>query len=190
MRNLGAVDLATKTAALAGCELLCLPSTSESFGSVFTEAWAFGKPVIGGRIPPVAEVIDEGVDGLLSTQDTDDLARSLLLLLGAPRRPPASARPGGERWRERYGWDRLAERTLAIYRSILDARRDESAVLDVSDVARRACCSRPCSTPAGGEPPRASRHPRESHRPYREGQPLGPAPVGADEAVRPRRGTT
>src|SRR6185295_10946763 len=111
VRNLGAVDLATKTAAIAGCELLCLPSTSESFGGVFTEAWAFGKPVVGGRIPPIAEVVDEGVDGLLSTQDTDDLARSLLLLLGDPREAARLGEAGRNKVAERYGWDRLAERT-------------------------------------------------------------------------------
>jgi glycosyltransferase involved in cell wall biosynthesis len=127
VRNLGAVDLATKTAAIAGCELLCLPSTSESFGGVFTEAWAFGKPVIGGRIPPIAEVIDEGVDGLLSTQDTDDLARSLLLLLGSPAEAARLGEAGRRKVEERYAWDRLAESTIAIYRSILEARREENA---------------------------------------------------------------
>jgi glycosyltransferase involved in cell wall biosynthesis len=127
VRNLGAVDLATKTAAIAGCELLCLPSTSESFGGVFTEAWTFGKPVIGGRIPPIAEVIDEGIDGLLSTQDAGDLAKSLLLLLGSPAEAARLGEAGRRKVAERYAWDRLAERTLAIYRSVLDARREESA---------------------------------------------------------------
>jgi glycosyltransferase involved in cell wall biosynthesis len=127
VRNLGPVDLATKTAAIAGCELLCLPSTSESFGGVFTEAWAFGKPVIGGRIPPIAEVIDEGTDGLLSTQDTGELARSLLLLLGSPAEAARLGEAGRRKVLERYGWDRLAERTLGIYRSVLEARREESA---------------------------------------------------------------
>jgi len=67
------------------------------------------------------------VDGLLSTQDTDDLARSLLLLLGDPAEAARLGEAGRRKVEERYGWDRLAERTLAIYRSILDARRDESA---------------------------------------------------------------
>ena len=49
--ELGTVDLQQKTNALAACTLLCLPSTQESFGGVFTEAWSFEKPVIGANIP-------------------------------------------------------------------------------------------------------------------------------------------
>jgi glycosyltransferase involved in cell wall biosynthesis len=63
IRSIGAADQKTKTAALAGCELLCVPSTQESFGMVFVEAWSLGKPVIGGRIGPVATVIEDGKDG-------------------------------------------------------------------------------------------------------------------------------
>jgi glycosyltransferase involved in cell wall biosynthesis len=50
---------------LSACDLLILPSQAESFGVVFLEAWAKGKPVIGARIPAVEEMIDEGEDGFL-----------------------------------------------------------------------------------------------------------------------------
>jgi glycosyltransferase involved in cell wall biosynthesis len=52
--ELGSVDLQTKTDALEACTLLCLPSTQESFGGVYTEAWSFKKPVIGCDIPAVS----------------------------------------------------------------------------------------------------------------------------------------
>jgi len=82
--NLGEVDLATKTSALAACELLCVPSVQESFGGVYVEAWSLGKTVIGGRIPPIACVVDEGRDGLLSTQNPPELAAALDRLLSDP----------------------------------------------------------------------------------------------------------
>ena len=50
---------------LSACDLLILPSQAESFGVVFLEAWAKGKPVIGARIPAIEEMIEDGEDGFL-----------------------------------------------------------------------------------------------------------------------------
>lgn len=122
VRNLGKVDLAEKTAALAGCEMLCLPSTSESFGGVFTEAWAFGKPVIAGDIPPVAEVVAHEADGLLVPQDPQAVASAVLSLLERPEEARRMGEAGRRKVGERYGWDRLAEATLAIYRLAVRSR--------------------------------------------------------------------
>ena len=66
VKRLGQVSLQDKTDALAACALLCVPSMQESFGSVYTEAWQFEKPVIGGNIPAISDVIKEGGRWLLS----------------------------------------------------------------------------------------------------------------------------
>jgi glycosyltransferase involved in cell wall biosynthesis len=55
-----------KCAALSDSTVFCLPSHQESFGGVFTEAWSFAKPVVGRKIPAVAEIIEPGQDGELS----------------------------------------------------------------------------------------------------------------------------
>jgi glycosyltransferase involved in cell wall biosynthesis len=117
--NLGPVDLATKTSALAACEMLCLPSSQESFGGVFTEAWSMGKPVIGGRIPAIACVIDEGHDGLLCRQDPVELADAVNHLLANPATAEAMGRAGHAKVQERYTQERLAQRTLDVYRSAM-----------------------------------------------------------------------
>ncbi len=119
VHNLGQVDLETKTAALAGCELLCVPSTSESFCGVFTEAWAFDKPVIGGQIPPLQHVINDGVDGLLSSQDPDELADKLVWILSNPREALQMGASGRSKVEQRYSWDHLVQATLKIYESVL-----------------------------------------------------------------------
>ena len=54
-----------KKEALFAATLLMNPSQFESFGGVFLEAWAAGKPVIGAKTPVSECVIDEGRDGLL-----------------------------------------------------------------------------------------------------------------------------
>jgi glycosyltransferase involved in cell wall biosynthesis len=116
---LGAIDLETKTAALAGCELLCLPSRKESFGGVFTEAWALGKPVIGGRIPEIASIVEDGLTGLLSGPDPAELADRLLALLRDPARARALGEAGRARVAERWSWEKLAERTEAVYAALV-----------------------------------------------------------------------
>lgn len=113
--NLGPVDLRTKTAALAACELLCLPSVQESFGGVYVEAWSLRRPVIAGNIGPLACVVDDGKDGILSSQDPEELARALLRLLQNPALAIAMGQSGYEKVQRRYTWPRIAADTLCIY---------------------------------------------------------------------------
>ncbi|MBL8094383.1 MAG: glycosyltransferase family 4 protein [Anaerolineales bacterium] len=49
---------------LAAADLLAMPSRTDSFGIVFLEAWAQGKPVLGSTAWGMGDVITEGVDGL------------------------------------------------------------------------------------------------------------------------------
>ena len=116
--NLGTVDLATKTAAIAGCELLALPSTGESFGGVFAEAWSFGKPVVGVNIPSVACVVTDGSDGLLVAPECDPLADAVSELLANPTRAAEMGANGLRKVKEQHNWKRIAEKTLAIYRGV------------------------------------------------------------------------
>lgn len=50
--EIGTVDIQEKSDALMACDMLCMPSSQESFGSVYLEAWTYGKPVRGYRFPP------------------------------------------------------------------------------------------------------------------------------------------
>lgn len=117
--RLGAVDLQTKTDALAACDLLCVPSTQESFGGVYTEAWSFGKPVIGARIPAVSEVIDDGVDGFLVEQQPQEIADRIMTLLADDALAQRMGAAGRRKVDEQYSWDAIAQRTLDAYRRVL-----------------------------------------------------------------------
>jgi glycosyltransferase involved in cell wall biosynthesis len=119
MRNLGEVSLETKTAALAACEFLCLPSSQESFGGVYVEAWAVGKTVIGGRTPPIAELISEGQHGLLSSQNPKELADQISLLLTDPKRCREMGRAGATKVAAQYTWERIATKTAKIYEALV-----------------------------------------------------------------------
>jgi glycosyltransferase involved in cell wall biosynthesis len=112
---LGRVDLQTKTNALAACTLLCVPSTQESFGGVYTEAWSFGKPVIGCDIPAVSDVITNGLDGYLVAQEPAQIAERICELLLNPTEAQAMGAAGQCKVSERYTWERIAERTEKAY---------------------------------------------------------------------------
>jgi glycosyltransferase involved in cell wall biosynthesis len=116
--NLGAVDLETKTSALAACEFLCMPSIQESFGGVYVEAWSLRKAVIGGRIDPIACVIDEGRNGLLCSQNPHELAEAISYLLSHPSDCQAMGDAGWQKVQDKYSWDRLAKKTLDAYREL------------------------------------------------------------------------
>ena len=55
IRHLGVITDAEKSSALAACSLLCVPSTEESLGVTYLEAWSFGKPVVAADIPVLGE---------------------------------------------------------------------------------------------------------------------------------------
>lgn len=113
--NLDVVDLQTKTDAYAACDVFCLPSTQESFGGVYTEAWAFGKPVIGADIPAVRDVIADAVDGFICPQSAGSLAEHLLLLLNDAALRETLGAAGRRKVAEHYTWERIAARTEALY---------------------------------------------------------------------------
>jgi glycosyltransferase involved in cell wall biosynthesis len=123
IRNLGEVSLETKTAALSCCEFLCLPSSQESFGGVYVEAWALGKAVIGGRIPPIAELISEGQDGLLSSQNPQELADQVSLLLADPELCRKMGSVGTRKVEARYTWERIAKKTAEVYEHLVGGKR-------------------------------------------------------------------
>jgi glycosyltransferase involved in cell wall biosynthesis len=117
--RLGSVDLQTKTDALAACSVLCVPSTQESFGGVYTEAWSFAKPVIGCDIPAVAEVISQGLDGFLIPQETESIAEAICQVILDESLAQMMGKAGQEKVKQNFTWERLAEKTEKIYRELL-----------------------------------------------------------------------
>jgi glycosyltransferase involved in cell wall biosynthesis len=99
--------------------LLAHPSRSESFGIVFLEAWAAGKPVIGARAGGVADLIEPGEDGrLVKFGDEEDLANSIRELWQDPELRERMARRGKAKTLQRYTWDALYGRLKNVYCSV------------------------------------------------------------------------
>ena len=62
---------------IPSCDILVLPSLSESFGLVLIEALACGKPVIGSNVGGIKEIITEDVGLLINPNDIKDLANAI-----------------------------------------------------------------------------------------------------------------
>ncbi len=96
-----------------------MPSSQESFGGVYTEAWSFSKPVIGCNIPAVAEVVSDGQDGYLVEQSAAEVGDRITHLLSHPEQAMALGQAGYHKVSERYSWPRLGQKTLAVYQTLM-----------------------------------------------------------------------
>ena len=117
---LGKVDDAEKSRRLARADVLCAPSLGgESFGMVLTEAFAHGTPVVASHIAGYADVVRDGVDGLLvAPGDGTAVAGALRDLAVDPERRRAMGAAARER-AERYAWPRVAAEVVQAYEDAL-----------------------------------------------------------------------
>lgn len=111
----GVVSEEQKAAAFARATIFAMPSEHETFGQVYVEAWLAGLPVIAGDIPPLHEVVREGVDGLHAANDPAAIARAILTLLRDPERAHRMGEAGRERALAQFSWPAVARRYEAAY---------------------------------------------------------------------------
>ncbi len=106
---------AQKTAALDACDVFAMPSIHETFGIGYLEAWLHERPVIGGDIPPLREVITHGVDGLVVRQRAKEVARAIVSLLDDPALRVAMGRAGNDKLTRRWDWELVIDRVEGAY---------------------------------------------------------------------------
>ena len=122
VRWLGAVDDGLRDSLLSACTVLCVPSSRESFGGVIVEAWASGKPVVGGPASATHELIDDGVDGWTVPQDPAAIAIRLSSLLEDPALATSMGARGKQKVERRFSWSAIADAHLDVYRKALETR--------------------------------------------------------------------
>jgi glycosyltransferase involved in cell wall biosynthesis len=133
LRVLGRVSPQEKWDALEAADVVGLPSRHEAFGRIYLEAWAKQKPVIGGRVPAVADVIEDGKSGLLVTPGSvSELSQALQRILSDPALAAAMGRHGQRAVTERFNWPQVVARVEAAY----DAAR--ARVATASSASRSA----------------------------------------------------
>ncbi len=118
VRYLGSVDDQQRDALLQACDVLCVPSSRESFGGALLDAWACGKPVIGGPAAATRELIDDGVDGFVVPQDPRAIADRLASLLDDDVARRRMGEAGRQKVETRFSWASIASRYLDLYREL------------------------------------------------------------------------
>jgi glycosyltransferase involved in cell wall biosynthesis len=118
---------AEKSAALDACDVFAMPSLHETFGIGYLEAWLHERPVVGGDIPPLREVIADGKDGFCVKQRADAVASAILRLLGDPDLRRSMGHAGAVKLRERWDWDKVIDRVEDAYARALGHEQTDAA---------------------------------------------------------------
>lgn len=123
VRFTGGVPPEEVPALLRGADLVLCPADYEPFGIVPLEAMACGTPVVASAVGGQQDTIaDPGTGRLVPPRDPAALADAVAGLLTHPEQHAACRLAGRRRVLVRYGWDRVAAATEAVYHDVL-ARR-------------------------------------------------------------------
>jgi glycogen(starch) synthase len=108
--------------AYADCDVFVLPARFESFGLVLVEAMMFAKPVVGCAIGGMAEIVADGVNGLLAYPDSAaSLTRCLRALVADPDLRRRFGRAGRERYEAGYSTAVMVRNTVREYTRIAES---------------------------------------------------------------------
>jgi D-inositol-3-phosphate glycosyltransferase len=100
------------------CDVLLIPSRSESFGLVAAEAQASGLPVIAANVGGLAYAVADGDSGLLiDGYHPEEWAKAVDAVVGDDDTAARFSR-GAEKHAEQFSWDATADRLLELYSGI------------------------------------------------------------------------
>ena len=121
----------------SNCAVFCCPSVYEPFGIINLEAMACKAPVVASAVGGILEVVVEGETGHLvrfepdpatgfpvnSEQFAKDLAKPITALLADSELARKMGIAGRKRVEEKFAWEAIADQTVALYESLLAAKK-------------------------------------------------------------------
>ena len=106
---------------MAKADIFSLPSWNEAFGVVYIEAMAQGTPVIGCQGEGIEDFVEHGITGMLvKPKDVDSLVKAMDYLLSNPDEARAIGKRARKLVLENYTWEKNAEKTIEIYKEVLN----------------------------------------------------------------------
>lgn len=109
-----------KPSLLSAGDVFVLPSAYESFGIVFAEAWAAGKPVVGANAGAIPSVIEEGKDGLLfEYKNPQSLATAVITLFNHPAQAREMGQAGQTKVQRQFTWEAVTDKLRVVYRDVI-----------------------------------------------------------------------
>src|SRR2546422_7013090 len=114
---------------LACCDVAVLPSKAEGLPNAVLEYLAAGLPTIASNVGGNAEIIKDGVRGLLvPSQDSEALAAAVLRLLRNPELARRLAKDGREYVHQNFSFERLIKQVDNLYTELLQRRKARKQV--------------------------------------------------------------
>lgn len=101
---------------LADAGLLVYITRSEGLGSAALLAMAYGVPVVASRVGGLPEVVEDGVTGVLTDNEPEEIADAIMRALA---RRDELARNARRRVEERFSVAHMIERTRQAYQQVL-----------------------------------------------------------------------
>ena len=109
----------------SGAHVFVCPSMYEPLGIVNLEAMACETAVVASRVGGIPEVVVDGSTGILVTYGSDgkkfetELAEALTKVLSDQSLAEKYGKEGRKRAVSEFGWDKVAKRTIELYRSLI-----------------------------------------------------------------------
>lgn len=125
----GVLGEAALAHAYKGMDVFAFASRTETQGMVLTEAMAAGTPVVAIDASGVREVVRDGENGrLLPSEDGEAFAAALSSIAALSTEERERLRERAARSAEAFSISRTADRTLALYESLLEARTERRTI--------------------------------------------------------------
>lgn len=120
----GRLDDAQLTALVAAADVALVPSSYEPFGMVALEAHAAGTPVVASDTGGLREIVTHELSGLIvAPRSPAALAEAVVRLLDEPALGEKLAAAAATQLADRFTWPIVAEQTVAVYATALEAPR-------------------------------------------------------------------
>jgi glycogen synthase len=104
----------------ASCDIFVAPSRFESFGLIFVEAMAYGKPVVALAAGGATEIVRNGADGfLVPPDDVAALEQAISKLVADHAMREAFSRNARMRYLDRFTDRGMAEETIREFRDLI-----------------------------------------------------------------------
>lgn len=120
--DVGAVSEDDRNAWLHAADVVCLPSSDESYGLVVSEAWSLGVPVVTSDIPVLRERVAASGGGIATSVDPPALAAALHRLVSDAELRRRMGQAGRVHWERTESPESVAAWHRASYVRLLEAR--------------------------------------------------------------------
>jgi 1,2-diacylglycerol 3-alpha-glucosyltransferase len=119
----GTVDRNVVSQIYSTADLFTFPSLTETQGLVVCEAIATGLPCVAVKSGGTPEVVKDGVDGILTKNDTVDFAESIIRLIEDPSLRDQLSQ-GAIMGASRFSVDKMAENFEKVYQSAIEKSKN------------------------------------------------------------------